>query len=99
VYPVGAPGSPRPRPGRTRSSCGGTGTGSPERKLHRVGPDCETWLNTLTGNPYSTPKVGPQFGLTLYNFRSVPPTKRMRWRRYGPISPTAVLRRRIWRGY
>jgi hypothetical protein len=43
---------------------------SPERKLYRVGPNCETWPNTLTENPYQIPKVGPQFGPTLYNFRS-----------------------------
>jgi aryl-alcohol dehydrogenase-like predicted oxidoreductase len=31
--------------------CGGLRV-HPERKLHRVGPNCETWPNTLTGNPY-----------------------------------------------
>jgi hypothetical protein len=41
----------------------------PERKLYRVDPNCETWPNTLTENPYYSPKVGPQFGPTLYKFR------------------------------
>ena len=25
---------------------------SAQRKLHRVGPNCETWPNSLTENPY-----------------------------------------------
>ena len=25
---------------------------SPSRKLYRVGPNCEAWPNSLTGNPY-----------------------------------------------
>ena len=41
-----------------------------ERKLYRVGPDCETWPKNLTGNTYWSPEDGPQFGSTLYNFRS-----------------------------
>jgi hypothetical protein len=40
-----------------------------ERELYRVGPNCETWPNNLTENPYQSLKVGPQFGPTLYNFR------------------------------
>jgi hypothetical protein len=39
-------------------------------KLYRVGPNCETWSSISTANPYSRPKVGPQFGPTLCNFRS-----------------------------
>jgi hypothetical protein len=44
----------------------------PERKLYRVDPNCETWPNTLTENPYYSPKVGPQFGPTLHIFCSAP---------------------------
>ena len=44
-------------------------SGRAERKVYRVGPNCETWPNNLTENPYQSPKVGPQFGPTqLYNF-------------------------------
>ena len=41
-----------------------------ERNSYRVGPNCETWPNSLTENPYQSLKVGPQFGPILYNFRS-----------------------------
>jgi hypothetical protein len=40
-----------------------------ERKLYRVGQNFETRANTLTENPYESPKVGPKFGATLYNIR------------------------------
>jgi hypothetical protein len=55
-----------------------------KRKFHRVGPNCETWPNTLTGNPYSSPKVGPQFGPTLYNFRSI--RRRLHLTRRGAVA-------------
>ena len=48
-----------------------SGATAAKRKLYRVGPICETWPNTLTENPHEIPEVGPQFGPTLYNFRSM----------------------------
>jgi hypothetical protein len=54
---------------------------NPKRKLYRVGPNFETWRHTLPENPYESPEVGPQFGPTLYNFRSrssAPPSSRSR---------------------
>ena len=37
--------------------------------MNGVGPNCEAWPNNSTESPYYSPKIGPQFGLTLYNFR------------------------------
>ena len=37
--------------------------------MYRVGPNCDTWSNTFTENFDQSPKVGPQFWPTLYNFR------------------------------
>ena len=44
-------------PDEQRAACaacakGFTKVGRPGRKLYRVGPNCETWPSTLTGNPY-----------------------------------------------
>jgi hypothetical protein len=64
----------------------------PERKLYRAGPNRETWPNILTENPYEWPQAGPDFGPTLYYFRSRdrPP----RWLP-GLAAPTCELPRAV----
>ena len=49
------PGPGRPHDGRQAAraqSAADAGQHAPERKLHRVGPNCETWPDSLTENPY-----------------------------------------------
>jgi hypothetical protein len=65
-----AAGDGRP-PHRRRLAAGGPATR--ERKLHRVGPNCEAWPKTLTENLYQRLNVGPQFGPTPCSFRSGAP--------------------------
>jgi hypothetical protein len=67
-----------------------------ERALHRVGPDCETWPNSLTENPYSSPSVGPHSGPTpaqsSCQARRWASPCRSRWRRgSGSSQPRAGL--------
>jgi hypothetical protein len=63
----GARGGIRPR---LRGADDAARGGAPERKSHRVGPEFSSWPSSLTENPYKSLNVGPQFGSTLYNFRS-----------------------------
>jgi hypothetical protein len=66
-----------------------------QRKLYRVGPNCETWPNTFTAIPYKSLKVGPQFGPTLYNFRC--PRRTLRCSPPGAGAATGVAARRAAR--
>jgi hypothetical protein len=62
-------------------------TCSSERKLYKV---AETWPDTLAENPDLSPKVGPQFGPTLYSFRYGAT------RQSQPARPKSLVKPKTW---